>query len=557
MVTYHGNNTCVFSLKAKYICTQHKLCNKYVYNKGPMNKKTILIFTLLLLQGCMPNLSSLNQPTIDTIVIPFEESLNAEQIVYFTQGFTYEVLALPDTSIIGDQDMRIQLVDQAGSSMTIIVPVTVVDITRPVIRLNGDTIVNVPVYASWNDPGITFSDNADGQIVMSDAVLRQNNWSSGVYDLNTVGTYEIHYTAYDTSNNASNVLVRTVNVIDQIPPVITTTNYSVVFTDQQILLNDIQVSDNYDELSLRDLEVDWGELDPMNPKVGSYTVLITLTDKSNNQTRYVRRYEVIHSASSLQSTLDGYVNQGEYDRVIELINIYKNYSIFNQSRLSDLEIQYKNLLSYIILQDYNLFDDSVSIEQRIEYLIANNIFLDVAFVRSEMDNLVNSKTYSLLSEQDYETALLITDQYERYMSESQYRNIIRNTISRMVSTTTFETEVTHRTILNRYATVLGGENNINYRSYLSTIVRNTVDSYLDERDLTSAFVYLQQAKDLQYLGEEQADEMAREFMVTIINQRYAGPQTQISIINLINQLPYKFTFYNPQWYIRYIENLSE
>jgi hypothetical protein len=81
--------------------------------------------------------------------------------------------------------------------------VQVVDQTKPVITLNPgvDTIY---VGNPWEDAGATVTDNSGEQLTVT---------ISGEVDTNTIGTYEVVYTAVDSSGNESS-LTRYVDVLE-------------------------------------------------------------------------------------------------------------------------------------------------------------------------------------------------------------------------------------------------------------------------------------------------------------------------------------------------------
>jgi surface protein len=96
-----------------------------------------------------------------------------------------------------------------GASGTITRIVTIVDTTAPVITLTGSSTVILERGDTYVDLGATSS---EGQAVTNDSATTINNI--------TVGTYTITYTTTDDNANTSTA-TRTVEVVDTIPPVIT------------------------------------------------------------------------------------------------------------------------------------------------------------------------------------------------------------------------------------------------------------------------------------------------------------------------------------------------
>ena len=70
----------------------------------------------------------------------------------------------------------------------------------PVITLNGDSTINLNKGDGYKEPGVkSVVDNTDGNLNVDDVTIK------GEVDTNTVGTYEITYSASDSLNNKSEV----------------------------------------------------------------------------------------------------------------------------------------------------------------------------------------------------------------------------------------------------------------------------------------------------------------------------------------------------------------
>ena len=88
------------------------------------------------------------------------------------------------------------------------------------ISLVGDATVTVEGATSYSESGAVASDFEDGNLTSSVT-------TTGTVDLNTLGSYELHYSIIDSSGIEANVN-RTVNVVDTTIPVITRTGESTV-----------------------------------------------------------------------------------------------------------------------------------------------------------------------------------------------------------------------------------------------------------------------------------------------------------------------------------------
>ncbi|WP_299887204.1 immunoglobulin-like domain-containing protein [uncultured Lacinutrix sp.] len=88
-----------------------------------------------------------------------------------------------------------------------IIQVATVDLTVPVITLNGGATVSVILGTTFTDPGATASDNIDGDISANIVV------GGDTVDVNTIGSYMITYDVSDAAGNAATQVIRTVEVI--------------------------------------------------------------------------------------------------------------------------------------------------------------------------------------------------------------------------------------------------------------------------------------------------------------------------------------------------------
>jgi hypothetical protein len=120
-----------------------------------------------------------------------------------------------DTSILGTYLITFDTVDASGNTATqVVLTVTVVDTTVPVITLTGDADITLQAGSTYTELGATVTDNYDADdvaLVGGDTV-----------DTTTLGTYISHvYDFTDSNSNAAVQVTRTVNVIDTTVPEIT------------------------------------------------------------------------------------------------------------------------------------------------------------------------------------------------------------------------------------------------------------------------------------------------------------------------------------------------
>lgn len=150
------------------------------------------------------------------------------------------ITGIVDTNTLGSYTLTYTATDNAGNTATTTRIVDVVDLTAPVITLNGESIINLVQGDAYNEAGAVVTDNIDTNIT---AVI------TGAVDVNVVDTYSITYTATDTAGN-TDTTTRTINV-NAPRPFITTwkTDNPGVTASNQIQINTI--GGNY--------TVEWGD----------------------------------------------------------------------------------------------------------------------------------------------------------------------------------------------------------------------------------------------------------------------------------------------------------
>ena len=155
--------------------------------------------------------------------------------------------------------------------------VTVKDMTLPVITLNGDKTVETHDRI-WTDPGVTATDNADGDI--TDKVEVESEYVEA-----TEGTYKVTYRVTDKAGNTAEA-ERTVIVFDKTPPEILLIGSSVLYYNvgDYYIEPGATASDNFD---LNVPVVTEGAPDLWN--AGTYTVTYSAADKAGNAKTVERR----------------------------------------------------------------------------------------------------------------------------------------------------------------------------------------------------------------------------------------------------------------------------
>ena len=158
------------------------------------------------------------------------------------------------------------------------------DGTAPVIQLIGDSEITINVGDSFTDPGATAMDDIDGDISANIVV-------TGTVNINVPGTYTIVYSVEDSSGNTSSV-ERIVNVVDNVPPVIT------IIGDNPFVLRE---GDNFTDPGATAADNIDGDITAQivvtgsvnGNAVGTYVLTYTVSDVAGNEVSETRNVNVI------------------------------------------------------------------------------------------------------------------------------------------------------------------------------------------------------------------------------------------------------------------------
>jgi len=134
------------------------------------------------------------------LLVKVNNPLNVDKLGNYTQTYT-----LTDPS--GNGPIQIERY------------IKVVDKTKPVVRLIGDTIVKVDVFTTFSDFGVSWFDNYDKSISKWDTSGTFYSTFKNGY-ANKLGSYTVLYNVRDASGNVGTVK-RTIQVVDRVAPVIT------------------------------------------------------------------------------------------------------------------------------------------------------------------------------------------------------------------------------------------------------------------------------------------------------------------------------------------------
>jgi len=134
-----------------------------------------------------------------------------------------------NTAVVGTYTLTYTAQDNAGNEANTTRTIRVIDVTPPVITLNGEWNITLEQHAVYTELGATAQDAVDGNVSVN---------ISGIVDTSTIGNYTIFYTAQDNSGNESNA-TRTITIIDVTPPVITLNGQSAITLEQNAVYTEL------------------------------------------------------------------------------------------------------------------------------------------------------------------------------------------------------------------------------------------------------------------------------------------------------------------------------
>ncbi|MDB4680807.1 DUF5011 domain-containing protein, partial [Akkermansiaceae bacterium] len=218
-----------------------------------------------------------------------------------------------DTSVVAPYTVTYKVTDDSGNMGTAERTVNVVDITPPVITLNGGD-VTIEAGGSYDDQGATVSDNYYTGLSAT---------PTGTVSTSAVGTYTITYSATDGSQNEGTA-TRTVTVEDTTAPVVT------VLPGIDAVVMGASWTDAGAYADGMEDVITEGSVN--TSAVGTYTITYSATDGSQNTGTATRTVIVRNSVDSFgdvvvypnqSTTLIGQVTiEGEAAEIGDVVGVY-------------------------------------------------------------------------------------------------------------------------------------------------------------------------------------------------------------------------------------------
>ena len=211
---------------------------------------------------------------------------------------TPKITATSDVDInkLGTYTVKYNVNDDAGNiAVEVVRTVNIIDNIKPEIILQGESLVNHPINTPYNDLGANATDNVDSDITTKIV-------TTSTVNIAKVGSYTVKYNVIDSSGNEAEEVVRTVNVFDNIKPVITLLGQPIVnhiintpYTDSKATAVDNVDGDITQQITTTS-NVDITE-------VGSYTVKYNVIDAAGNIAEEVVRTVNIVNENNNEETL--------------------------------------------------------------------------------------------------------------------------------------------------------------------------------------------------------------------------------------------------------------
>jgi len=204
------------------------------------------------------------------------------------------IAGVVDTGTLGTYVVTYNVSDAAGNPAdTVTRTVHVTDTLDPTITLLGDDPQTIEAGSGpYDDPSVTVSDIFDSSpLLFVNSQLPPVIFGPPQMDTATVGTYFVLYDSLDASGNNAEQVVRTVNVVDTTPPVITLVGSNPMTLEAGDAF--IDPGANIFDIGDPGIAVTTDESAVNTSVIGSYTVYYNSTDASGNPAAEVTRSVVV------------------------------------------------------------------------------------------------------------------------------------------------------------------------------------------------------------------------------------------------------------------------
>ena len=273
-----------------------------------------------------------------------------------------------------DDSILYSVIDSSGNESRLERKLVIGDKERPLINLNGDSIINMYLGERYYEPGYSVSDNCDGDIT-------DNVVITGTVDTSKLGSYTIKYDITDSAGN-SNSIERTV-IVKKRPNYYGNGNIYLTFDDGPSYLTN-RILDILDEEGVK------------------ATFFVTSANESTrrayNSGHAIALHTSSHNYSYIYSSADNYFNDlnAVSDAVYNVIGIRPNIIRFPGGSSNTVSRNYNvGIMSYLTMEvvnrGYTYFDWNISSgDAGGDTYNSTNIYYNV------VNNLSHSKTNVVL-----------------------------------------------------------------------------------------------------------------------------------------------------------------
>lgn len=224
-----------------------------------------------------------------------------DDIYIITDNYT------PNKSTLGNYQVTFGVSDEAGNLATLIVNITVADVTKPIITGNSSDI-EMSYTQTWNISAfrstLAVTDNYD-VMTNSDITVKSDNYTA---NKTVLGTYEVVFTATDNSGNEGTFIKR-IKVIDDIPPTFTGPSVIQKPATSILTVNDIKAqlsaSDVKDGNRTSAITIKTDNFTGYGSILGSYQIVFEVTDTKGNVATHTVTVNVIDDIAPIWFIKDG------------------------------------------------------------------------------------------------------------------------------------------------------------------------------------------------------------------------------------------------------------
>ncbi|WP_299251894.1 DUF5011 domain-containing protein [uncultured Aquimarina sp.] len=196
-------------------------------------------------------------------------------------------------TVMGDHDVEFIVANANTTPVTRLSEVNLtfidLDTDAPVIDLNGAAMLQIAVFDSYIETA-TALDDTDGDL--TDQIV----FGGDFVDTNTLGSFTRTYNVMDSSNNTAEEVLRTINVIDDVIPVISILSPSINIPVGEAFTETVTASDNFDGNITN--QIVFGGTFVNTNTVGTFTRTYNVMDSSDNEAvEVVRTINVVDNVA--------------------------------------------------------------------------------------------------------------------------------------------------------------------------------------------------------------------------------------------------------------------